>query len=465
MATSGTEVFSGMRTPTAAATGEAGVGAAVGVRAEPEVSAAPGAPGLYVHVPFCARVCPYCDFAVQTGGPERREWFARSLRREAELWGRRWRHDLTFDTVYLGGGTPSSLEPEQLAAIIETLRRSLAVDDAAAITLEANPEDVTSAAVAAWRRLGVTTLSLGVQSFDDEALRFLGRAHTPRGAVAAVEAALAGGFATVSLDLIFGLPGQSDERWRADLQQGARLCPQHISCYELTIHEGTPFGARKQRGELVEAPEERRADLFVLTHEALASAGYEAYEVSNFAAAPEHRSSHNCKYWQHAPYLGIGPSAHSFDGVSRRWWNHRRLSDWQRALEGPDRSSRFDAGAGATSPAFPIAGAEVASPVPVLDDSRVPRPALPVAGSEILSPTDLVLEALALGLRTTAGVDLARLRRRHGIDVLAANEARIEDLQRRNLLVLHPPARLTPTLRGLAVADALARELEIPRGT
>jgi len=421
-------------------------------------------PGLYVHVPFCARLCPYCDFAVQTGGPRRRAGFVEALLAEARSWSSSWPAERPFDTIYLGGGTPSSLQPEQLEEILEALRGSLVIEPGAALTLEANPEDVTPASVAAWRRLGVTVLSLGVQSFDGETLRFLGRAHAPGRAVAAVEAALAGGFATVSLDLIFGLPGQSDERWRDDLQRATQLRLQHISCYELTIHEGTPFGTRKQRGELVEASEDRRAGLFALTHEALAGAGYVAYEVSNFAAAPPHRSLHNRKYWQHAPYLGIGPSAHSFDGVSRRWWNHRRVSDWQRALEGPDRPSRFDAGAGATSPAFPIAGAEVASPVPILGDARVPGIALPVAGAEILSPADLVLEALALGLRTTEGVDLQELRRRHGIDVLTANQARIEDLQRRRLLVLHPPARLAPTLRGLAVADALARELEIPGG-
>jgi oxygen-independent coproporphyrinogen-3 oxidase len=392
----------------------------------PEVKLGPGvaaAPGIYVHVPFCARVCPYCDFAVQTGGPERRERFVGSLRREAELWGEHWRHDLPFDTVYLGGGTPSALRPEQLGAILETLRRSFPIDPEVRITLEANPEDVTPAAVAAWRRLGVTTLSLGVQSFDAEALRFLGRAHAPAQAIAAVETASAGGFETVSLDLIFGLPGRSDERWRADLRQATELRPQHVSCYELTIHEGTPFGARKQRGELVEAPEGRRADLFMLTHEALAGAGYEAYEVSNFAAAPQHRSRHNRKYWEHAPYLGIGPSSHSFDGVARRWWNHRRLSDWQRALRSQP---------------------------------------LPIAGTETLKPADLVLEALALGLRTSAGIDLEALHRRHGIDLMTANSTRVAALEGAGLLTVYPPARLVPTFRGLAVADALAREFEIP---
>jgi oxygen-independent coproporphyrinogen-3 oxidase len=178
--------------------------------------------------------------------------------------------------------------------------------------------------------------------------------------------------------------------------------------------------------------EPAQAERFALTHELLAAAGYAAYAVSNFAAAPEHRSRHNRKYWEHTAYLGIGPSAHSFDGVARRWWNERRLADWERALESEE---------GAASAA----------------DN-----ALPIAGGELLGSAELVLEALALGLRTTAGVDLEALERRHGIDVLAANEARIATLQSRGLLSLQPPARLVPALRGLAVADALARELEIP---
>jgi coproporphyrinogen III oxidase-like Fe-S oxidoreductase len=288
------------------------------------------------------------------------------------------------------------------------------------IFLEANPEDATLAALAAWRSLGVGILSLGIQSFDGANLAFLGRRHRPEEARAGVAAARSAGFDTVSLDLIFGLPGQTPAAWRHDLEEAARLGPDHVSCYQLTVHEGTRFGRLRDRGALAELPEPEQAELFALTHEVLGAAGYEGYEVSNFARAPEHRSRHNRKYWDHTPYLGLGPSAHSFDG-RRRWWNERRLADWQ---------------------------------------ARLARGERPVAGSEELSAEQLALEALMLGLRTRAGIDLAGFRERYGFDLAGNNRDMIERLVGQGLLE-PDPARLAPTVRGLAVADALARSFEI----
>jgi putative oxygen-independent coproporphyrinogen III oxidase len=416
-------------------------------------------PGLYLHVPFCERVCPYCDFAVQTGGPRRRREFLGSLLREIELWSRpqradgsagggdnaredrllapSWPSEQAFDTIYLGGGTPSSLTAEMLAEVLAALRGSFPIADELEVTLEANPEDVSEESLAAWKALGITTLSLGIQSFDASGLRFLGRSHEPKRAGAALRAALDASFDTVSLDLIFALPGQSPERWESDLRRAIEYRPDHISCYELTVHEGTRFGRLKERGDLEEASEDDRAELFFLTHEMLADAGYPAYEVSNFARAPEHRSRHNHKYWDHTAYLGLGPSAHSFDGVATRWWNERRLPGWQAGLEAQLRSF-LDTSAGPTHGA--------------------------VAGSEVLEPADLVLESIALGLRTTEGVDLGDLRDRYGIDVTSRNADLIARLKRDGYLVdAEPAAVLAPTVRGLAVADALARSIEIPR--
>lgn len=375
------------------------------------------AAGLYLHVPFCSRVCPYCDFAVTTGGPGRRAAFADALVAEIALWEG---EPLSFDTVYLGGGTPSALSPAELARILEAVRSRFSLQPDTRIFLEANPEDATPAALAAWRGLGVNTLSLGVQSFDAESLVFLGRRHDPAEARAAVAAALSAGFDTVSLDLIFGLPGQTPATWRRDLEEAARLRPDHVSCYQLTVHEGTRFGTLRDRGALAELPEPEQAALFALTHEVLGAAGYEGYEVSNFARAPEHRSRHNLKYWDHTPYLGLGPSAHSFDG-RRRWWNERRLAEWQ---------------------------------------ARLARGEWPVAGSEELAPGDLALETLMLGLRTRAGVDLGRFRERFGFDLAVNNRPLIERLVEQRLLE-PDPARLAPTTSGLAVADALARSFEI----
>lgn len=374
-------------------------------------------PGLYLHVPFCSAICPYCDFAVTTGDPDRRARFLEALAAEIAL-GMPAGIEGEIDTVYLGGGTPSILGLEQLAALFENLRASLPVAADARISLEANPEDVTTERLAGWRGLGVTTLSLGVQSLDDATLGYLGRRHRGAEARRAVEEALAAGFETVSMDLIYGIPGRDVMAWRHELAAAVELAPDHLSCYQLTVHQGTPFGRRQAQGERIEAPEPIQARLFRATHELLAGAGYEGYEVSNFAAAARHRSPHNTKYWDHTPYLGLGPSAHSFDG-RRRWWNERGVEPWRR---------------------------------------RVAEGARPIAGSEELGQGELLLERLMLALRTPRGVDLDEVRERYGSDLEAIDGAAIERFEATGLLT-RDGRWLRPTLDGLAVADTLAREL------
>jgi len=380
-------------------------------------------PGLYLHIPFCSAICPYCDFAVLTGGAERRASFVEHLLSEIRMWGQDRNAFPEIDTIYCGGGTPSALAPEDLARILATLRASLSIRDDAWIFFEANPEDVTPESVHAWRDLGVRTLSLGIQSFDADALRFLGRRHDPQRARQSVETARAAGFDTVSIDLIFGLAGQTPNAWRRTLDDALALDPDHISCYQLTIHEGTPFGFRLARGKMTEMPEPAQADLFLLTHQILADHGLPGYEVSNFARGAEHRSRHNRKYWDHTPYLGLGPSAHSFSGLEspRRWWNERKLRPYEMKVEMGDR---------------------------------------PVAGAEELTAHDLALEALMLGFRTIEGVDLGRFRERYGIDLWKENSLLIERLAENGLLTIEGD-RLLPTLRGWAVADSLARDFAI----
>jgi putative oxygen-independent coproporphyrinogen III oxidase len=373
--------------------------------------------GLYLHVPFCSRICPYCDFAVTTGGRRRRAEFVEHLIAEIGLWAGA---PFSFDTVYFGGGTPSALEPRELLRIVDAARASLSISPNAWIFLEANPEDVTEATLAAWRGLGVRTLSLGVQSFAAENLSFLGRRHGPEEARRSVRLARETGFDTVSIDLIYGLPGQDVAAWRRDLEAAVALSPDHLSCYQLTVHAGTPFGRLAERGELAELPEGPQAELFLFTHAFLADAGFPGYEVSNFARAPEHRSRHNRKYWDHTPYLGLGPSAHSFSG-NRRWWNEPRLGSWQ---------------------------------------GKIGRGERPVAGEEELEPEQLALEALMLGLRTYAGVDLAEIGERWGIDLLAPNAPFLEELAAAGRIT-REGSRIAPTLEGLAVADSLARGFAI----
>jgi oxygen-independent coproporphyrinogen-3 oxidase len=352
------------------------------------------------------------------------------------LAARAWSDPRPFDTVYFGGGTPSLLPPEDLERVLGACRSQLALAMPAPWTfLEANPEDVTPEACAAWRRLGVRTLSLGVQSFSDEALRFLGRRHSATQARAAVETAQAAGFDTVSVDLIFGLPGQTPEAWQRELATAVALGPGHLSCYQLTIHPRTRFGVAARRGQLSELPEEEQAVLFGLTHGFLADAGYPAYEASNFARSREHESRHNRKYWDHTPYLGLGPSAHSLAAAdsgaavpaARRWWNELRTPRWE---------------------------------------SRIAAGERPVEGEESLGPKALATEEVMLGLRTTAGIDLDGFRARYGVDLLAANEALVERLVAEGHLVVRTDPdgdrSLVPTVSGLAVADGMAAAFELP---
>jgi len=389
------------------------------------------APGLYLHVPFCSRVCPYCDFAVQVGGPERRRLFVTRLLEEIALWARApetagWR----FDTVYLGGGTPSLLEPATLENIFAALRDAFSIAPDAWVLFEANPEDVTEASLSAWRALGVRTLSLGIQSFDAASLRFLGRRHDPEQARRSAELARAAGFSTVSIDLIYGLPDRTPAALCRDLEAAVALAPDHLSCYQLTIHEGTWFGRLAERGELTELPDPRQAELFERVHGFLDDAGYPAYEVSNFARSPEHRSKHNPKYWRHVPYLGLGPSAHSFSGLAstvsgspaaatgRRWWNERTLTRWA---------------------------------------ERVGRGELPIEGSEELGADALALEALALALRTPEGLEVTAFRERYGWDPTESRDSCRRLVESGHLV--REGGRLRPTRAGLSVADGLVAAL------
>lgn len=390
------------------------------------------APGLYLHVPFCSAICPYCDFAVQVGNAVKARRFVDGLCREIETVADGWRQLAepspatessvaeAFDTVYFGGGTPSFLEADGLQRILEQLRQHLPVADDATLFLEANPEDIDRQRLDDWRRLGVDTLSIGVQSFDDATLAFLGRRHRADEAQRAIDLARDAGFRTLSLDLMYGLPGQSEASWQHTLEQALALKPDHLSCYELEIHRRTPFGKQHAKGQLHPMPDGQQADLFVATHRYLAEQGYQGYEISNFARSPEHQSRHNRKYWDHTPYLGIGPSAHSF-ASNQRWWNEPSFATWKRHL----------------------------------DSDRSPR-----AGEETLQGTDLALERLMLALRTRRGVDLQEMQQIYGCDLMQLNAEPIERYLAAGWLH-HEEGCLRPSLEGWVVADALAAGLSV----
>ncbi len=288
-------------------------------------------PGIYLHIPFCERKCGYCDFYSVTALQDK-GLFIQALLQEIEQVGATVSTTAVFDTIYFGGGTPSLLTPEELASILQTLRKQFTISSDCEITLEANPGTVVESYLAAYRALGVNRLSIGMQSFNEGELRLLERIHSADEALRTFALARKTGFTNISIDLIYALPGQTKKQWKATLEQAVQLQAEHISAYNLIFEEGTPFYVRKQRGLLQAKSEEEELDFFFSTNSYLEKHGYPAYEVSNFARAPQFYSRHNYKYWQHVPYLGFGPSAHSFWQGERRA-NVRSLSTYLARLK------------------------------------------------------------------------------------------------------------------------------------
>ena len=314
---------------------------------------------IYIHVPFCRRRCVYCDFSIAVRRTVPIAEYLAALGRE---WGRVRPATAAITTLYFGGGTPSLLGGGGIADITKMLRIGTGL---AECTIEANPDDVTPDAAQAWVRAGVSRLSLGAQSFDERVLAWMHRTHNAAAIGQAVAHARRAGFSNISLDLIFALPGSLGRDLDTDLDRVLALEPEHVSLYGLTVEPQTPLGRSAARGEIAAAPEARYEDEYLRTLGRLAAVGYRLYEVSN-AARPGFEAVHNRAYWRLAPYLGLGPSAHSFDG-STRWWNEAAYSSWRRRLE---------------------------------------RGESPVAGREILRPEQARLETLYLGLRTADGIEL-----------------------------------------------------------
>ncbi|HJS47395.1 MAG TPA: radical SAM family heme chaperone HemW [Gemmatimonadales bacterium] len=286
---------------------------------------------LYVHVPFCARRCSYCDFAIAVRREVPAADFTEAVLREWEGWQR----EPVWDggplaTVYFGGGTPSRLPPAAVATLLDRFAAVRGLAAGAEVTLEANPDDVTPAAAAAWRAAGVNRVSLGVQSFDPAVLRWMHRTHEAPQAAAAVDTLRAAGLGEISLDLIYGVPASLGRDWGADLEQALALAPSHLSCYGLTVEDRTPLARWIARGVAEAPPEGGQAEEFLQLHDVLASAGYDHYEVSNLSR-PGHRARHNSAYWGRAPFIGLGPSAHSGFARERRW-NLREWEAYRRAV-------------------------------------------------------------------------------------------------------------------------------------
>ena len=336
-----------------------------------------GSPGVYVHVPFCAVKCTYCDFPVAAGQDHRSARYLDALEREIATHGPAL--DDRVDSVYLGGGTPSRLEPEQVARVLRAVRARFGVADDTEVTLEANPEDLDDARLAGFAEAGVDRLSIGIQSLDDAVLLRAGRVHDGRQALDAVARARAYGFRSVSADLIGGLPGERMERWSATLERVLRSEPDHISFYLLEIDQSSALAKAVRAGREKVADDDDQAAAFEATADTLEEAGFEPYEISNYARAG-HRSRHNGKYWGDAWYAGFGLGAHAY-ALGERRSNVRGLTAYIRAVE----------------------------------DGRDP-----LAETDPWNVVRRIEEALFLGLRRAEGIDPIALGARYRVDLPTA---------------------------------------------
>jgi oxygen-independent coproporphyrinogen-3 oxidase len=367
--------------------------------------------GLYIHIPFCKSKCGYCSFySIKSLNliPD----FTSALNKEIKFYSKIFK---SFDTIYLGGGTPSLLSLQQLDTILNAASKFCRIDPHAEITIEVNPGDISLEFFRALHSMGFNRLNIGIQSFDDQLLNFLGRRHSASDGRTSMEEARNAGFANIGLDLIYGIQYQTLKSWDKTLQKAIALKPEHISCYQLSLALKTPLYQAYSEQGLKLPSDGQQAKYFFSTSETLENAGYIHYEVSNFARAESLKSKHNMKYWQHAPYLGLGPAAHSFLH-NKRWWNKSAVTRYIKDI---------------------------------FQDK------MPVEKQEFLAPAQLQFEALFLALRTHTGIDLNLHKTRYAVDLLEDKKSIIGSLIKNNLVEIKD-GFLRPTRAGMAVADSLA---------
>jgi oxygen-independent coproporphyrinogen-3 oxidase len=342
---------------------------------------------LYLHIPFCRAKCPYCDFNTYAGMLDLRATYVAALRDEITLAGQLARlpngQPRRCRTIFLGGGTPSLLTGAEVAAILTAARAAFAVDDAAEISLEANPGTLEYGRLDELRAAGVTRLSMGAQTFDTELLRWLGRIHTPAEITTAFSAARQAGFTSVNLDFMYALPRQSLATWEDTLDRALALGPEHLSLYSLIVEEGTPLEKWVRQGKVRPAEDDLAADMYELAERRLAAAGYEHYEISNWAR-PSHACAHNLTYWHNLPYLGLGAGAHG-------WYAGHRYVEAKPIREYIARVR-----------------AAVAQP------GQLPVPAAAMVEDEAISPVLERAETAIMALRLAEGLDLTAYRVRFG---------------------------------------------------
>jgi len=371
--------------------------------------------GLYIHIPFCKQACHYCDFHFSTN-LQLMEQMMDSILLELQL-----RKDYLKgekgDTIYFGGGTPSLVPAKYLEKILDQIS-ALFPGSKQEVTLEANPDDLNPQALAAWKSLGIDRLSLGIQSFQDQILKAYNRAHNSKEARQAIQLARAAGFEKFSIDLIYGYPHSDHCLWQWDLEEALRLDPGHLSAYSLTIEPKTTFGNWTKKGKFSPAEDEFVAQQFEYLQEQCDKAGYFQYELSNFSRSNQ-AAVHNSNYWKRSPYLGIGPSAHSFDGYSRGF--------------NPSSNTSYTKALAAGSLPFVL---------------------------EELTPVECINEEILTSLRTCWGLDTGSLSERYHLDILEIKKGSITKLT--ELGMIHTEAKtLTLTRKGQLLADSIASDIFI----
>jgi oxygen-independent coproporphyrinogen-3 oxidase len=373
---------------------------------------------LYIHVPFCVRKCRYCGFYSTPYSPGIAETFLSALTCEAESYRNAFKHR-RFSSVYIGGGTPTVLTSEQLSSLMEIIRENFTTDEGVEITLEANPNTVTIDKLSRMRSHGANRLSLGLQSFSDEILQILGRLHTAEQAVDAFRDARNAGFENISVDLIYGIPGQSISHWEETLRSAIALEPEHISAYSLSLDAGSQFMREAEAGAFALPDEDICAAMYERALSALSSAGYGQYEISNFSR-PGNECRHNMNYWERGEYAGLGPGAWSFIS-GRRYATIADITEYEQRLAG-GRS--------------------------IIDEE------------EITDAASSAREMVLLSLRTRKGLDLSSFERACGTDFLRRLETNMAPLRNDGLLCLKE-GRLVLTDRGMLLSNAVLARLSV----
>lgn len=369
--------------------------------------------GIYLHIPFCKQACTYCNFHFSTSQRYKKE-LVEALALEIALEENYIQGDVV-DTVYFGGGTPSILSIEECQLLINTIHNHFTLSAGAEITLEANPDDISKEKLQGWKNAGINRLSIGVQSFFEEDLRWMNRAHDAQQAINGLNLALEA-FENITMDLIYGSPVLSDDMWRKNVETATSLGVPHLSCYALTVEEKTPLFKSIQLHKTIDVDSDRQARQFLMLMQWLKEKGYEHYEVSNFAK-PGFRSRHNSSYWKGIKYLGLGPSAHSYNGLERRW----NIANNQIYMKGVNEG-------------------------------------LPNRETELLSVKDRLNETIMISLRTMEGLDLDEIEKNFGF---TERERIFQGIQKfaENDLVRLAHSKLQLTNKGMLRADGIASDL------